>query len=134
MIKSFLKRIGGQAAHAAVQGAIPGSRLNMKLGYALFRDRRIGIWPKLFALAIGGAITALLVALEISPESILALIIPGLELTLDFAADGLEALLLPFLFAALTLPFMAPRPLVDQIMAERAGATMPALPPAPTAP
>ena len=66
MLKTLWNHVGARATHAVVGGQRQGSRLNMKLGIALFRDRRIGIWPKLIALAIGGALTALLVALEIS--------------------------------------------------------------------
>jgi hypothetical protein len=45
----------------------------------------------------------------------------------------LEAMILPFLFASLVLPFVAPRDLVDQVMAERSAGAAPALPPASTA-
>jgi hypothetical protein len=133
MMNTIWKRAGVSAVHAVAGGHLRHSRLNMKLGFALLRDRRIGIWPKLLSLAIGGAGAALLIALEIAPESVLALILPGLGLALDFVADGLEAVTLPFLFASLVLPFVAPRGIVDEVMAERAAAVAPALP-APTTP
>ena len=129
MIKYLWNRVGRQAAHAVVGGQLHGSRLNMKLGFALLRDRRIGIWPKLFALALGGSAAAVLIALEIAPEWILAVILPGLGMALDFVADGMEAVLVPFLLAALVLPFVAPRDLVEQVIMERATAIGPALPP-----
>jgi len=121
MMKQLWNRLGTHAAHAVVGGQLQGSRLNMKLGFALLRDRRVSFWPKLFAIGIGGAVAALLVALEISPETLLAFALPGLGLALDFATDGLEAVLVPFLMGALILPFMAPRDLVNRVMAERAG-------------
>ncbi len=130
MNKNILNHIGRHAAGAVVGGQLAGSRLNMKLGFALLKDRRIGIWPKLLALALGAAGAGLLIALEISPEAILAAILPGLGLALDFAADGMEAVLVPFLLAALILPFVVSRHLVDQIMMERGAANAPALPPA----
>jgi len=129
MNKLIWNQIGRHAAGAVVGGRLAGSRLNMKLGFALLRDRRIGVWPKLLSLAIGAAGAAVLIALEISPEAILAAILPGLGFALDFVADGMEVALVPFLLAALALPFVAPRPIVDEIMMERAVADVPALPP-----
>jgi|SRR5579872_1393563 len=130
-MSSLLNRFGAQAVHAVAGGHIEGSRLNMKLGFALLRDRRVGIWPKLLSLAVGGAVTALLVALEIAPEAVLSAILPVLGIALDAVADGMEALILPVLIGALALPFVAPRHLVDTIMAERSGVTLEEPPPIP---
>ena len=132
MVKFLLNQVGRHATHAVAAKHLQGSRLNMKLGFSLLRDRRIPVWPKLFALAIGGAIAALLITLEISPEAALAFLMPLFGLALDFLVDGLEVMVLPFLFAALALPFIAPRDLVDQIMMERAAGAVPALPPTAT--
>ena len=121
MIKFLWNRVGKQAAHAVIGGHLEGSRFNMKLGFALLRDRRVSFWPKLFALGLGGAVVALIIALEISPEALLAIALPGIGLALDFVTDGMEAVLVPFLFGALLLPFIAPRDLVSQVMIERVG-------------
>jgi hypothetical protein len=129
MVKSLLNRVGKRAALAVAGGHLQGGRLDVKLGFALFKDRRIPAWTKLAALALAGAITALLVTLEIPLESIFALILPVLGLTLDIVADGLEAVALPLLIGALLLPFVAPRSLVEQIMSERRSAPLPSIPP-----
>lgn len=129
MMKFLLNQVGKHAAHAAVGSRLRESRFNVKLGFAAFRDKRISFWVKLLALALGGGITALLIALEIAPESLLALLVP-FGFALDFVADGLEAIIVPVVAGALILPFVAPRDVVDQIMAERAGHTE--LPPLPS--
>ena len=129
MMKQILNQVGLRAAHAVVGGKLTGSRFNMKLGFALLKDRRIGVWPKLLSLAIGGAVAALIIALEIPLEGILALFLPGIGYAIDFVADGMEAVILPVLFGSLILPFVAPRQLVDEIMMERSTPVVTALPP-----
>jgi hypothetical protein len=129
MFKLLLNRVGRQAIHGVAAGHLQGSRLNIKLGFALLRDRRVSFWPKLLSLALGGGVAALLIALEISPEAALAIILPAIGFAVDFLTDGMEAIVLPLLFAALLLPFIAPRDIVDQVMAERAGTGVPSLPP-----
>ena len=121
MLKILWNRVGRRAVHAVAAGELQGSRLNIKLGFALLRDRRISFWAKLASLALGVGMAGMLISLEISPEMILAAILPGLGLALDFVTDGLEAVIMPFLFGALLLPFIAPRALVEQIMMEREG-------------
>jgi len=129
MMKEVWGRLGRHAATTVVGGQLQGSRLNMKLGFALLRDRRVSFWPKLLALGVGGALAAMLIALEISPEWLLAVALPGLGMALDFVTDGMEAVIMPFLFGALILPFIAPRDLVNQVMMERAATVGPAITP-----
>ena len=124
MMRLLWSRIGTHAVRHAVSGHREGSRLNIKLGFALLSSRRVGIWPKMLALAVGAAVAAGVVALEIPVETILAVLLPGLGLAMDVAADGAEAVVVSVLVASLLLPFIAPRGLVDAIMAERASATV----------
>lgn len=130
MLKQIWNKYGSQMTQAAIANQAPGSRLNLKLGIALLRDRRVPIGSKLLSLGLGGGLLALLLALEIAPEGVLAALLPALGLAVDVIADGLEAIIVPFLFSGLMLPFLAPRPIVDEIMAERAAKDAPqALPP-----
>ncbi len=130
MVRFLFGKVGTRLAHAAAAKHLSGSRLSAKLGIALFRDRRVPAWSKLLALAIGGALTAATVALElISVEALLAALLPAIGLVLDMVTDGLEVVILPFVLGALVLPFLAPRPLVDKIMIERSDALSPPLPP-----
>jgi len=129
MIKKFLwNKLGQKATHAMVGRHLQGSRLDIKLGFALFRDRRVPMGPKLLALALAGALTASLVMLELSPEAVLGILIP-FGFAIEAIADGMEVLVLPLVFAGLLLPFLAPRPLVDTLMAERAAGAV-SMPPA----
>ena len=68
--------------------------MNVQLGYALLRDRRVPLRPKLIALAIGAAVVGF--------------------------TELLEAIFGPVLIATLLLPYLAPDPVVQQIRAERA--------------
>ena len=128
MMRLLWSRIGTHAVRHAVGGHREGSRLNIKLGFALLSSRRVGAWPKMLALAVGAAVAAGVVALEIPVESILAVLLPGLGLAMDLAADGAEAVVVSVLVASLLLPFIAPRGVVDAIIAERAGVAVPTLP------
>jgi hypothetical protein len=94
--------------------------MNAPLGYALLRDRRVSLRPKLIALGAGLAAMAALEVLQIPFESVLALILPAVGAAGDIAVDGMEAVVIPVLIATLLMPHLAPPMLVDQIRAERA--------------
>ena len=96
--------------------------LDMKLGFALMRDRRIPLRSKVFSLFLGLAVTGLVEFLELPVEGILSTLLPILGLAGDAVLDGAELVAGPLLLANLLLPFLAPRSLVDQIRAERAAA------------
>ena len=123
----LLRLFGKRVVHrAVVSHARGGGLLDVRFGFALLRDRRIPLGAKLLALILGGALIALVVSLEIPMEGLLTLLLPFLALP-DFVVDGMEAVLGPFVLGALLLPFLAPRPLVDQIRAERAGVLSPGI-------
>lgn len=128
MVKTVWNRFGKRAALAALGSRVQSSRFNIKLGFALLKDRRIGFWSKLIAMALGVGGVGALVGLELPLEAVLAVLAPGVGLGIDLVANGLEAVLLPFVFAALLLPYVAPRALVDRILEERESALLPALP------
>lgn len=94
--------------------------MNVQLGYALLRDRRVPLRPKLIALAIGAAVVAFTELLQIPLESLFAVILPIVGIAGDIALDGVEAVFGPILIATLLLPYLAPDPIVQQIRAERA--------------
>jgi hypothetical protein len=98
---------------------IEGTPLDAKLGFALLKDRRVPMRSKLAALALGGGITAALIALEVPFEMVLAALAVGL--IPDVMIDSLEGVLGPILFGCLILPHLAPAELVQQIRLERAG-------------
>lgn len=95
--------------------------MNIALGYALLRDRRVPIRTKLIALGIGAAAVGAIELLELPVEGLVAALLPFLGAAGDLALDGAEAVIGPILIATLLLPYLAPADLVRQIRAETQG-------------
>ena len=98
-----------------------GSRFDIKLGFSLFKDKRISFWHKLFALGLGAGATGLCILFELPLESIIVGLLPILGLGVDLFADGAEAVVVTSIVGCLSLPFIAPKEIVHEIMAERKG-------------
>jgi hypothetical protein len=98
-----------------------GKPVDVKLGIALLRDRRVPVGSKLLALAGGIGIIMLLEALEFPAEWFLSLLMPVIGFGISAAVDGLETIAGSFLLAAALLPFIAPREMVNRIRNERFG-------------
>jgi hypothetical protein len=92
--------------------------MNMTLGYALLRDRRVPIRTKLIALGIGAAGVGVFELLQLPVEGVVAALLPLIGAAGDLALDGAEAVIGPVLIATLLLPHLAPADLVQQIRAE----------------
>jgi hypothetical protein len=92
--------------------------MNMTLGYALLRDRRVPIRTKLIALGIGAAGVGAIELLQLPVEGVVAALLPLIGAAGDLALDGAEAVIGPVLIATLLLPHIAPADLVQQIRAE----------------
>ena len=110
MNKQILKVAGTQVATQAVR-----RRIDMALGFALLRDRRIPLTKKLLAFVLGIGGMFLIQVLEI-PLEILTVVF-GSPVGIE---DGIEALVWPVMLASAMLPHLAPRALVEQLRAERA--------------
>jgi hypothetical protein len=93
--------------------------LDLKLGYLLLGDRRVPVRCKVAAFAIGLVGLALLGVVEFPVEEIMAMAIPFLGIAGDLAFDGVEAFVVPVLFACLLLPYLAPSSVVDRVRRER---------------
>ena len=87
----------------------------MKLGWRVFKDRRVSALTKLFAVALGALGTVLLIAFEVPLEGVLAALIPFVGMAADVLVDGAEILLVPMVLAALLLPSLAPKPIVESL-------------------
>jgi len=94
--------------------------VNMQLGYALLRDRRVPIRTKLIALGIGAAGIGALEVLQLPVEGIFAVLLPFVGAGSDLALDSAEAIIGPLLIATVVLPHIAPADIVRQIRAESA--------------
>jgi hypothetical protein len=95
--------------------------MNMTLGFALLRDRRVPIRIKLIALGLGAAGVGTIELLQLPVEGVLAALLPFIGAAGDLALDGAEAVIGPVLIATFLMPYLAPADLVRQIRAEAAG-------------
>ncbi|HEY9722365.1 MAG TPA: hypothetical protein V6D47_10140 [Oscillatoriaceae cyanobacterium] len=93
--------------------------LDLGFGMALMRDGRVPFRAKALALACGGAVMTVLVALEVPVEGFFALFLPLIGAVADFAVDGAEEVLGALILGALLMPYVAPRELVRAIRDER---------------
>jgi hypothetical protein len=92
--------------------------MNMTLGYALLRDRRVPVRTKLIALGIGAAGVGAIELLQLPVEGVVAALLPLIGAAGDLVLDGAEAVIGPVLIATLLLPHLAPADIVQQIRAE----------------
>ncbi|HZP83695.1 MAG TPA: hypothetical protein VFB21_18790 [Chthonomonadaceae bacterium] len=121
MLRLLLRLLGGRMAHkAAARHAGSGGALDIRFGFALFRDRRVPPGAKLLAVGLGAALVAALIALELPLEGLWGLLLPLLGVPF-VTLDGLEMILGPALLGALLLPRLAPKSLVQQIRKECLG-------------
>ena len=100
---------------------VPWKALDLKLGYALLRDRRVPFRAKAASLALGLGALLLVGVLELPVEAIMAALVPFVGLGGDVLLDGVEIIVGPLLAACLVLPYLAPSNVVAQIRRERAG-------------
>lgn len=96
-----------------------GGALDIKLGFAMLMDRRVPARSKLFALGLGAAIVASLLAAEFPLEALWGVMLPALGVGMDAMIDGLEAVIGPIVLASALLPCLAPKPVVDKLRDER---------------
>jgi hypothetical protein len=92
--------------------------MNMTLGYALLRDRRVPIRTKLIALGIGAAGVGAIELLQLPLEGVFAALLPLVGAVGDLTLDGAEAVIGPILIATLVLPHLVPGDLLRQVRAE----------------
>jgi hypothetical protein len=92
--------------------------MNMPLGYALLRDRRVPIRTKLIALGIGAATVGTIELLQLPIEGVVAMLLPFVGAAGDLALDGAEAVIGPVVIATLLLPYLASPDLVRQVRNE----------------
>ena len=109
MNQQMLKTVGVQAATQSVR-----RRVDIRLGFALLRDRRCALAKKALALLLGVVGMCLIQVLEIPLE--LLTVIFGSPIGLE---DGIEAIVLPILLACAMLPYLENKELVTQIRNER---------------
>lgn len=97
------------AKRAVAKQSRTGGILDFRTGFRLLRDRRVPLTTKIVALALGLALTSMLLALEIPLEALMGMFLSVLGVGLDLLVDGAEVLVMPVLFASLLMPHLAPR-------------------------
>jgi len=131
MIRQFATFLGRRLLRKAVAGGattITGHALDPKFGLKLLRDKRVPVKAKIAAFALGLGAVFLLEILELPLQTALWLLLPVVGAVADFAIDGIEILAGPLLVATLTLPYLVPHDLVEQIRAEGEGQVYQAVP------
>ena len=121
MMQLFMRLFGKKLVTNAVAKQVQGGVIDVKLGWSLLRDKRVPIKSRLLALAIGAVAVAALISLEAPVELLLGMILPFAVLPFDMVLDGAEAVVGPFVVAAILMPYLAPPELVQQVRAERTG-------------
>ncbi len=114
----MLKEILTQTAKHVVAKQV-GKKFDLKLGFALFKDKRISPLHKLLSIGIGAAATGVCIALEIPLELIVSAFLGIFGFALDVVADGVEIAVITSMVGCLVLPFIADKETVNQIMFDR---------------
>ena len=104
----------------AVSGGGLQKTFDWRLGLQLMRDGRVPARSKFQALALGVLALIALEVLELPVQAALWAFLPLIGAAADFAVDGLELLVVPFLISTIALPFLAPRDVVDALRGKRA--------------
>src|SRR5262249_42123954 len=122
MKKQMIRKFGGPLLITLARNYIGNGRpLDFRLGVALFRDRRVPVPPKMMALPLAAIVILSRSAMEMPLEALLAFLLPIVGAGIDLAFNGIENIVGPLLLAALLLPHVAPKVLVQRIRAERTG-------------
>jgi hypothetical protein len=122
MLVWFVRWLGFRAVGRALADRRGRPRLDIGLGFALLRDRRVPIIQKLAALGLGITAIAVLIALELPVEGLIAALLNLPGIGLDFLVDGLEILAGPLVIGSLFLIRLAPAEIAASLREER-GAT-----------
>ena len=122
MAISILRFLGERVAHKTLaRNSHTGGFLDVKLGFAMLKDRRVPLRSKLLALGVGAGLIALLIGLEVPLEGVLAVVLPVIGPAADLLTNSLEAVIGTVGFASMLLPHVAPKRLAQQIHNERDG-------------
>src|SRR5438093_1549717 len=119
MLAWFVRWLGFRAVRRSITNGRGRPLLDIGLGFALLRDRRVPIIRKLAAMGLGGMAMAALVMLELPVEGLIAALpnLPGIGL--DFLIDGLEILAGPLIIGSLFLIRLAPPAIAELLRQER---------------
>lgn len=115
----LLRLVGRRVVHQAVAHQAQRQGIDFKLGFALFRDKRVPFGAKLIAIVLGLAGMVLLNILELPAEAFVAIILPIVSIPFLGLFNGVENVIGPILLSALFLTVTAPKSVVALIRRER---------------
>jgi hypothetical protein len=117
--KATAKAVATQAAdHAGKKHTGEGKAIDPKFGVKLFKDKRVPVSKKIFALVLGVAAIGVAEVLDFPLEVILAPILGLLSIPLEITSEAIEYTVGVLAIGATLLPHLAPKPLVQQIREE----------------
>ncbi len=121
MLQSILRLLGGHLLQRAVaQGGLQKA-FDWRLGLHLMRNGHVPAKCKVQAVLLGVLALIALEVLELPIQAAMWAFLPLIGFAADAAIDGIEFLAVPFLIATISLPFLAPRAIVDVIRNARSG-------------
>ena len=121
MIQTILRMLGGQLLQRAVAKGGLQKAFDWRLGLQLMRNARVPVACKVQAGVLGLLALVALEVLELPIQAAMWAFLPLIGFAADAAIDGVELLVVPFLIATISLPFLAPRDIVDGIRKGRSG-------------
>jgi hypothetical protein len=108
MMTTFARKAAERAARHSAQKLVRHARIDPRRGWSLLTNPGVAAGPKFSALAIGLALTGLLVLFEVPLEGAISVLAPILGLVAGAFADGMEILVLPLLIACASLSIILP--------------------------
>lgn len=121
MLAQAVRLVGRHAVKKAVAHQARRQGIDLKLGFALFRDKRVPRSAKFVAVVLGLVAMVLLNVIELPAEAFVAIALPLIGVPFDLAFNGIENVIGPVLLSAFFLTLTAPKGLVQRIHNERAG-------------
>ncbi len=115
----LLRVVGRRVVHKAVAHQAQRRGIDFKLGFALFRDKRVPFGAKLMAIVLGLAGMVLLNLVELPAEAFVAIFLPLLGIPFVGLFNGIENVIGPILLSGLFLTVTAPKPIIALLRRER---------------
>jgi hypothetical protein len=121
MLKHWLKnpavrQVGSPVLHIVAHRYVgEGKLFDLRLGFALFKEKRTPVGAKMSALVLGAVAMMGWNLLELPVEALMAFLLPFVGMVFQVAWNGLETVIGSLLFASLILPRIAPQALVHQV-------------------
>jgi hypothetical protein len=120
MLRTFLRMFGFRVIRHSLYGSEKKPPLlDIGLGIALLRDRRVPFAAKAKSIMLGALTVAAFLALQLPLDAAILLLLNVAGLGINAVMDGLQVWLGTILFGALYLSRLAPRELAERVREER---------------